>query len=69
MDLFITNTAYVTLYHKTKPVISNTGIFVAIAAIHFMGQKYRFLFYAKIIILSKDSVPLQFFCKYPSVHI
>ncbi len=31
----------------TKPVLSSTGIFVAIANDILYGQKYTFLFYAK----------------------
>ncbi len=44
-------------FQGTEVTIVTGAVFVAIAAIHFMGQKYRFFFYAKIIILSKDRVP------------
>ncbi len=44
-----------TLGHKTSQ--SSTGLFVATAKIHCMGQNDRFSFYAKTIkILSKDHV-------------
>ncbi len=50
----------------TKPVISSTGKFVAIANNTFYGSKLLiFLLWQKIIrILSRDHVPWRYFCKY-----
>ncbi len=40
--------AYIEMWPwTTKPVISSTGIFVAIEKIHCMGQNDPFFFYAK----------------------
>ncbi len=61
----------------TKPVISSTGIFVAIADNTLSFNTFDsawsnglFFFMPKIImILSKDHVPLKIFSKFPTVNI
>ncbi len=52
----------------TKAVISNTGIFVAIATIHCMGQIIDFSFMPKIIRILR-SCSMKIFCKFPTVNI
>ncbi len=52
---------HVTLDHK--PVISSTGIFVAIANIHCMGPKLS------IFLLCQKSCSMKIFCKFPTVNI
>ncbi len=53
-------------WHMTKAVISNTGIFVAIANQHIVWVKIiDFSFMPKIIrILSKDHVPWRYFVNF-----
>ncbi len=57
---------FVTLAWSTKPVLSRSGIFVAIANNTLYGSKlYIFLLCQKIIsILSKDHVPLIYFVNF-----
>ncbi len=52
----------------TKPVISSTGLFVAIAKLWVNILDFSFM--PKLIrLLSKDHVPMKIFCKCPTVNI
>ncbi len=50
-----------------KPVISHTGVFVAIANNTLYGSKL--LFYAKIIIILNKAILYISYCKYINIHL